>query len=207
MLPSRKAIEGIDVEVSENANPLHLVPEVLMWRDASSLHSQLYTSHLELLFSKFEQAVAAFVKAGVGSRLNSLIQDISEDGLTRLITAPEMVRRLLYEPPTDLVFFLNSALAEQYRLSETCDVPKGVWTALGDYYFPTGYLDSFQIPKNVVEPWNPDRVFRAPHLSNGIPVDYSSPYAMRTRGPNIFTRQNPPLGKRRIEVSEMYFIG
>ncbi|HKR52607.1 MAG TPA: HEXXH motif-containing putative peptide modification protein [Pseudonocardiaceae bacterium] len=154
-------------------------PEVLSWQESTLLHSSLLISHRDFLRTRFERALAAFVKAGVGDRLARLSDALPTHALDRLITAPDSAWRLVYGREKDLLFFVESVQAEHYRTGGAGSIRRGVWTALGDHYYPAGYLK----PDNPLHysslAWNDESYFRAPCLTNGIVVDYTSSHAER----------------------------
>jgi len=160
--------------VSDTPSLLFAVPGVLSWIDASALHRHLQHRHLELLRERFETMLAQFIRAGIGTRLQALTTDLPDEGRSRVLSAPESARRLLYEPFTDLRFFLTSVLAEHRRLDADVVLREPVWCALGDWRFPATRC----------RPGEPDQgfggaVYQAPRLANGVPVDHRSPHAAR----------------------------
>jgi hypothetical protein len=165
--------------VAPNATAQNNVLRVLTWQDDENLHETLIASHRAILSSRFDQAISLFIQAGVGQQLSRILAELPAPSRDRVLTAPETVRRLLYEDSTDLVFFLNSLFAEGYRIQEgEFDVPEPVWTALGDSYFPAG-CGSHNMNRSSSRCWQADKVYLAPSVGLGIPVDSISPYAMR----------------------------
>lgn len=161
---------------------IDFVIDLLRWRSAGDVRARLRREHLALVSDRFEAALGAFVRAHVGARLSRLVRALPEISLDRIKTAPETAYRLLYGEATDLVFFLGSALAEGARLGQLDQVPEPVWTALGDHYFPPGPSTGCASSTEDHLQFSEHRVFGAPRLSNGIPVDHVSPFAMRRIG-------------------------
>ncbi|GGK75243.1 aKG-HExxH-type peptide beta-hydroxylase [Mangrovihabitans endophyticus] len=139
------------------------LPEMLSWTGAPTPYRELTTRLGATMDDRFGALLTHFAKAGVGTRLCTLADELSERGRTRLLSAPETVRRLLHRPPTDLRFFLDSVLAEHRREGRHAGPVEPVWSALGDGRFP-GTDDG-------------GAGYRAPLLTGGLPVDHLSPHA------------------------------
>jgi len=154
------------------------VPSILRWNASADVHHQVWRHHLELLTERWSDALTAFVNAHIGLRLASLADELTAEGLNRLLLAPETGRRLLHGPATDLVFFLESVCAELCRANPRRVVAEPVWTALGDAYFPTGVHRSSESTSR----WDAEQPFEAPRLLEHVPVDCVSPFAARATG-------------------------
>lgn len=155
------------------------VLDALSWKGATRFYEALDRGYLDRLSTRFDATIAAFVKAGVGARLAARARALSDEGRSRLVTAPESARRLLREAPTDLVFFHGAVLAE-LRRAGLDDAEESAWTALGDHYYPAGRIDR---RPGASARWEPHRRYDAPRLAIGVPVDGPSRFADRKLAP------------------------
>lgn len=143
------------------------VPEVLAWRTTAGTVDHIIEGHASLLGEAFRQMLGGPPASKAGDQLQDLVRSLPEEVITRLVSAPESCRRLRYGKDPGAEFFVESALAERQR-SGAGDpiVDEGVWSALGDCWFPT-------------HPGSVEAVFQAPVLSNGVVVDLVSPRGAR----------------------------
>lgn len=121
------------------------------------------------------------------ARTMGALHSLPPKSFLRIVAAPETFYRLLRAGedalhPTDVADFLSRAVqAEKASLGEDIEFREGVWSALGDRYFPPGWHAgnrSWSLETRAVE-WCPERPYEGPSLRNGVPVDFASPYACR----------------------------
>jgi hypothetical protein len=141
------------------------MPEVLQWGDDRNVLTRVHDAYVSLLSERLGYILGMLQKSAHGSaQLRDLVLGLPDDGLQRLLTAPETCYRLLWTPqhtPESLHDFLeSSALAEARRLNESVELKGEVWTALGDARFRPGE-----------EPWY------APSIPGMSPLDFDSPHA------------------------------
>jgi hypothetical protein len=140
------------------------MPDVLTWRNVNEHLVQVYRGYLNLLCDALSHLIS---EGGDGDpiarQLHQQVQQTSDAGLIRVLMAPESSYRLLwtksYPRAEKIQFLLNAFQAEDLREGLITDVPKEVWTALGDQaFYPDG------------------RVFTAPTINDLMPLDFGSPH-------------------------------
>jgi hypothetical protein len=173
---------------------LETVPEILEWGDASAAHAGLLHAHKDRLLGHYEERLARFVKARVGTRLARLSGELPGGSLDRILAAPETVNKLLFEPPTHFRHFLHAVIAEHRVLGNPVDQPEPVWTALFDYHCP---------PLGEGTPDGASTPVAAPRLANGAPLDFASPQAEASYFPISGPTRPPEPHEREIARSRL----
>ena len=154
------------------------VPQIFTWKNMTGFHSTLTGTYFAFLREKYLQRIDRFVQAGVGGELQDLVASLPPSALERIILAPRSCNDLLYAPPTDLVYHLESARAEQCRSGDAR--PKDeLWTAMGDQCFVPEQPNQAWSIYDVLDRRYPleESDISAPLIEGGIPVDFSSPHA------------------------------
>jgi len=152
---------------------LESIPNILTWRNASEFHGSLLETHRTSLLEEYQERMALFLAAGIGTHVDRLSRELPQSSIDRILGAPETANILLFEPRTKFRHFLNAIVAEHALLGNS-EVDEGVWTALFDYYIQ---------PNEEGKTGTPCDVMAAPRLRNGIPIDLSSPQAEHTYFP------------------------
>jgi hypothetical protein len=154
------------------------VPPIFTWENHSDLHNALSKAYFSYLEEKFHRRIDRFLQAGVGKDLLDLVSSLSPAALRRIILAPRSCIDLLYAPPSDLVYQLESAKAESCR-SQDATAETELWTAMGDQCFvPDQPSDAWSIYDILDRRYPAESAsFRAPLIEGGIPIDFSSPHA------------------------------
>jgi HEXXH motif-containing protein len=148
--------------------------EILGWNGSGAIEEQLWRAYSDMLAAAFESTQRLHV---AGSLLGELFGALPERNRTRFLTAPETGWRLLVEN-YDVKFLISSLFAEARLAGSQAALPAGTWTATGDWYFPNGPATA-GLPAQPGFEWREDQPFRAPILSNGIPIDVLSPHSKR----------------------------
>src|SRR5690348_15031053 len=104
------------------------------------------------------------------------------NSVLRIATAPETYTRTVQAvrgEKTEFLKFLRSAIsAESLLAGRPVDNDVGVWSALGDCYFPPKGAND--VPSQYeTRAWGEDCTFKGPRLDDSIVVDFFSPYARR----------------------------
>jgi len=140
------------------------LPELLRWNCHPAQYDDVHDSYVELLATRLAQLCSrlAQVDAPLAGALAAVPARVKEDGLLRVLTAPESSFRLLFAGALNdrevARFLLEAVIAERVREGEQPDCAQPPWTALGDARFPT--------PAG-----------RDPGSDRLPPLDFGSPYA------------------------------
>lgn len=151
--------------------PIADILEILQWNGNGACEARYLATHRDRLADAFAQvARGGWDRYGL---LAGQFADLPEASRDRFLTAPETVCHLLLSTG-DVKFLLGALCAEARLLDDKTRLPTSVWTAAGDWYFPKQATTA-----SLSDAFTPDQPFRAPTLSNGIPVDLTSPWALR----------------------------
>ncbi len=158
--------------------PIGDILEILQWNGDGACEERILARHRERLATAFaEVARGSWDRYGL---LAGQFADLPEASRERFLTAPETVCHLLFSTGATK-FLLGALCAEARLLDDRAPLPANVWTAVGDWYFPRRATTSA-----VSDTFTPEQPFRAPTLSNGIPVDLTSPWALRRHKHPLF---------------------
>jgi hypothetical protein len=112
--------------------------------------------------------------------LKGRIRELPDSSLMRILSAPQtfyVVMHLSKTHEDQSAQILGDALdAEAFRLGAPPALTHPVWSILGDYYYSANDPDDWAEAQEEWS-WQPDRTYRAPRLSIGLPVDAYSPNA------------------------------
>jgi hypothetical protein len=132
----------------------------------------------------FALARLARLDEGASRALLKELTALTDDAFLRLVKAPQLFFRLGelrqnagVERVQSVATFLVDCIEGERRLEEKGSPrTSAVWTALGDWYFPAGQ-SAVNLSRDAdVLIWRSDQVYCAPRLSNGVMVDFASPY-------------------------------
>ncbi len=156
----------------------HEVLRHLTWNERQPFVDSYDVAYQETQRQRFARMLAGFSKAGIGAKLELLWSDLPVDARERVLASPMVRNVLLDDPATDYLLIRNSLIAEHARLGQGIVPEGGVWTALGDAYFPGGPA-RLEAPRPFDAPPCADQIFVAPTLESNTVVDYYSVHAIR----------------------------
>jgi hypothetical protein len=170
----------------DNSDLLNSLPQLLRWQDTQAtndLIANLAAVHYQRAADGLGLALRAISRCDrrVYETLRVRLRDLPDPIYLRLLGAPHtwfLVAGYETKQPTpnEIAAYLTDALdAEDLKAGRPATLDHGVWSCLGDDYFPAQRLgDAHRLI------WNPESPFVAPSLPGEIPIDFWSPLA---RGP------------------------
>jgi hypothetical protein len=165
------------------SNMLAALPKLLRWDDNPEVDAMI----ADLAVIYYQRSADGLGKALGQIRqadpyaydcISGRLKDLPDSIYLRLLGAPHTWFLVTdceaqRHKPQEIAFYLNQALAaEVIRAGDTVELRQGVWSCLGDYYFPSQNLGTTSTLR-----WQNDAPFVAPCLPGGIPVDFWSPWA------------------------------
>jgi hypothetical protein len=163
---------------------LKKLPEILTWRSELDSPKSIYSFYLDFLASGVSNWLAYICEldASTGKSLAWQLESLPPQSRYRLITAPETYRRLVYgagNSPTDHIGFVSeSCCAERCLVQQEYLLRHPVWSAPGDFFHPTGYIEIPPGSAVEIREWMPYTVYLAPQLTSQIVLDSVSPQSI-----------------------------
>jgi hypothetical protein len=169
-----------------NSDLLTALPQLLRWQDTEAtddLIANLAAAHYQRAADGLGMALHALSRDNrhVYETLRGRLRDLPDPIYLRLLGAPHtwfLVAGYESEQPSpkDIAAYLTDALdAEDLKAGRPAILDHGIWSCLGNDYFPVQNSGDAQ---GLI--WNPESPFVAPSLPGEIPIDFWSPLA---RGP------------------------
>jgi hypothetical protein len=166
-----------------NPQLLATLPKLLRWEDDSEVEDMiddLANVYYQRTADGLGHALGKIHKADVCAYdyIWSHLKDLPDSIYLRLLGAPHTWLLVAdceaqRSKPQDIAFYLGQALtAEAIRAGDAIKLEQGVWSCLGDYYFPPQIQG-----KTSTLLWRENAPFVAPFLPGGIPLDFWSPWA------------------------------
>jgi hypothetical protein len=159
------------------------LPRLLSWENDASTRKAIYNVYVNRASSRLGHALRHIVEDDpvTGNMLLTELQALSDESFMRLITSPELFSQVSQGIPKDskclsdfLAFSIEAELIKVGKIGTS----SGVWTAIGDRYYPKGPVDAdFEEREGEISVWQVNNPFRAPSICDRIVVDYSSPFA------------------------------
>ncbi len=167
------------------------LPAALTWRKGSGIFDSVYDSYLDFLGKTLGRLLGYLQRDDRRSydELTAAIRQTCDPGFVRVLTAPEVTRRLLAPQlysPTEVAAFLMAALrVEAARAGDKMSFAEPCWSAIGDMVC------------------NPDgTIVQFPQIEGFMPLDFGSPFAIHVdlsgqndRNPD----PNPPFNRFETE--------
>jgi len=142
------------------------MPAALSWKIGSEIFDRVYDSYLDFLGTTLGRFLGYLQRDDQASyeRLSTAIEQTADPGFLRVLTAPEMTRRLLapqHYPSSEVAdFFATGLRVEAARGGEKPPFESPCWSATGDMVC------------------NPDgTIVQFPQVESLMPLDFGSPYA------------------------------
>lgn len=163
------------------------MPAALTWRKGSEIFDSVYDSYLDFLGKILGRLLAYLQRDETQSydELTAAIQRTSDSGLVRVLTAPEVTRRLLapqlYSPANAASLLIAALRVEAVRAGDNVPLVEPCWSAIGDMVC------------------NPDgTIVQFPQIEGFMPLDFGSPFATHVNLSGLNDRNsepNPPFNR------------
>jgi hypothetical protein len=156
------------------------LPFLLSWSGESTIQEDLEPVFIDTVTERLGRFLQRLGQSDLqlSETLKRRIRELPDSSLMRILTAPQtfyVVTHLFKTDENQSAQILSDALeAEAIRLGDSPALTHPVWSILGDHYYALNDLDD---EAQAEWRWQPDRTYRAPRLSIGLPVDAYSPNA------------------------------
>lgn len=157
-------------------------PSLLRWSGETTLQDDLEPVLVDTVTVRLGRFLQRLGQSDLqrSETLKQQIRELPDSSLMRILTAPQtfyVVTHLFKEDEDLCAQILSDALdAEAFRLGDSRALTHSVWSILGDHYYAMSDPDDGAESQEEWR-WQPDRTYRAPRLSIGMPVDAYSPNA------------------------------
>jgi hypothetical protein len=155
--------------------------QLLRWSGDRALFDDLSPSLIDVVAARLGRFLERLRQSDSqrSETLKRRIRELPDSSLMRILTAPQtfyLATHLFKTHEDQSAQILSDALdAEACRLGDPPALAHPVWGILGDCYYPVNSDDGAEAQEQWS--WRPDRTYRAPRLSIGMPVDAYSPNA------------------------------